>query len=130
MKNLAFAALCMGSLGLLACGGSGGGNNPDSGIIIPGADGGTGGGDGDSTAACNPSAQSGCSAGEKCTYVIEQTTPTVLGHTDCAADGTVALGGACTRDANGVDDCVGGTYCSGSVCTEICGTTPDTCSTD
>ncbi len=125
MKNLAFAALCMGSLGLLACGGGGGSSKPDSGISI-GADGGSGA-DAGSTAACNPSEQSGCTGTDKCTYVIEQTTPDVLGHTDCAANGTVALGGACTRDANGVDDCLAGGFCSGGVCMEICGTTPDSC---
>jgi hypothetical protein len=130
-------ALCIGSFGLLACGG-GGGDNPDSGLAICGngicegteatdcpADC-TGGAD--AGAACNAVANTGCAGGEKCTYIIESTEP-LLGRTDCAADGTMAGGAACT-DAftaeGGVDDCVGGYFCNDAVCQAICDTLENT----
>jgi len=81
------------------------------------------------TTPCDPVTQAACAAGEKCTYIIEQTTPTILGQTACAPDGSVAVGGACTRDANGVDDCLKGAYCSGDLCTALCSTSPDSCPT-
>ena len=75
---------------------------------------------------CDPVGQTGCFAGEKCTYIIDSTTP-LMGHTSCAPKGGVVSGGACTRDAGGVDDCVAGYFCSGGTCTEICSTSPNSC---
>jgi hypothetical protein len=124
MKNVAFMALCIGSLGLFACGG--GGDSPDAGgPQICGDDACTGDetaascpedcdvsgcdNDGmcegpgetaancpaDCMAACNAIANTGCNAGEKCTYIIESTEP-LLGRTGCADDGTMTEGQACT----------------------------------
>jgi hypothetical protein len=65
-------------------------------------------------------------AGEKCTYIIESTDP-FLGRTACAPDGSIPLNGTCMRNEQGVDDCVGGTWCSGGTCAEICSSAPDSC---
>jgi len=75
---------------------------------------------------CDPVSQTNCAAGEKCTYIIDSTNP-MMGHTACAPDGSVASGGACTRDAAGVDDCVPGDFCSGGTCNEICSSNPNSC---
>lgn len=126
MRNLAFAAICIGSMALLACGG--GGSDPDAMIIDPGVDSGV---TFDApAAACNPVSNTGCDdPTHKCTYIVESTDP-FLGRTACAPDGTVPLEGTCMRAEDGVDDCVGGTWCSGGTCAEICGSAPDTCGTD
>jgi hypothetical protein len=131
MKNVAFMALCIGSLGLFACGGGSG----DDDVDVCGDEACTGAEtvascpedctdqpDADVVAACNAIANTGCNAGEKCTYIIESTEP-LLGRTGCADDGTMTEGQACTGAGTaegGVDDCVGGTFCNDSVCTEIC----------
>jgi len=143
MKKLAFTALCLGSLGLLACGGGGSGDDIDSGFTVCGNGTCETGEDATSCpadcnsnpadaagAACNPVANTGCQTGEKCTSIIESTDP-FLGRTGCAPAGNVADGGACARDTTtGVDDCAGGLFCLSSVCTEICGTAPDTCGSE
>jgi hypothetical protein len=38
----------------------------------------------------------------------------------CAPDGTVAIGGSCTRDADGLDDCTNGATCVGGTCRRFC----------
>ena len=71
---------------------------------------------------CDPLAQTGCSVGDRCTWIVDQTAPT-LGHNGCVANGTVGTGGACTLsnvDGTGFDDCVGGDACVGGVCETIC----------
>ena len=78
------------------------------------------------TGPCDPVTQTGCASGEKCTFIIDTSDPT-NNHTGCAPNGTVAAGAACTRDANGVDDCLRPYFCSGGVCTEICSTNPESC---
>ena len=138
MKKLAFAALCIGSLGLFACGGGGGGVDATIDVCPDGectgdetaancpADCGDGDGgvptDGP-VAACNAIAGTGCASGEKCTWAEEVANPD-LGRTDCVAAGAAAEGDACTysdhADGN-YDDCAAGLYCIGGVCTEICG---------
>lgn len=69
---------------------------------------------------CDPVAQTGCDAlTERCTVVDEVVT--------CVADGTVALGEACTFPVSGADDCQAGAICDGGVCVEICTDDPDSC---
>ena len=121
MKKLAFAALFMGATGLLACGGDDDGD--DGTPVFPDA--------GDpGSATCNPVSQQGCDAGEKCTWVVVSEDP-FLGRTDCVADGTVEVGGACTEgeagEATGFDDCVGGALCMNGICREICSFNPQSC---
>lgn len=125
MKKVALMAICLGSLGLLACGG--GDNGPD--VMITDA---APGGNADAgQAACNPVANTGCPAGQKCTSIVEATEPDLLTRTGCAPDGAVAIGGTCARDmATGVDDCVGGSWCIGGTCEEICSQAPDNCPSD
>src|SRR5689334_17225046 len=67
------------------------------------------------TPACDPLAPpgaQGCSAGQKCTWIDVQENPEPLGELGCVADGTQALGAACTRGpaglATGIDDCAAG----------------------
>lgn len=127
MKKLAFTAMFMGALGLTACSSSSSDDQPDAGTITFTDANNNGGPDATTnTAACNAVANTGCAANEKCTFIVESTDP-FLGRTDCAADGSVALGGMCARAMDGVDDCVGGTWCLGSVCSEICSSAPDSC---
>jgi hypothetical protein len=70
-----------------------------------------------------PGAQ-GCAAGEKCTWVVVQETPDLLGTLDCVPDGTAAAGGACTTgpagDTTGFDDCAAGLICIGGTCQDVC----------
>ena len=71
---------------------------------------------------CNPVANTGCDSGYKCTQADYGAGP----MTRCAPDGTIGVGAACS--SNGMyDDCVGGAFCVGGVCTQICSTTPDSC---
>src|SRR5207253_4188864 len=65
----------------------------------------------DATQTCNVLTQTGCNAGQKCTWIIDQATPSV-GHIGCAPNGSVATGGAClsTMPPNGYDNCVKGNY--------------------
>ena len=79
---------------------------------------------------CDPVANTGCGSGEKCTFIATSQDP-FEGHTGCAPDGTVALGDPCATDGGtGVDDCLGGTFCQGGTCQEVCTVTPDSCPTD
>ncbi len=140
MKKLAFTALCIGSLGLFACGGGDDDADVDSGVAVCGDNVCSGGEtvdtcpeDCDSNpifdtppAACNAVAGTGCDPDEKCTFIVESTEP-FLGRTDCAPAGTVPEDGTCVRsETTGVDDCAAGLYCIGGVCTEICGALDNT----
>ncbi len=65
---------------------------------------------------CNPLTQTGCPCGDKCTWIIDQVSPTFAGHIGCAPNGTMAARQACTRNAPGAtgwDDCIAGAYCLG-----------------
>ena len=119
MKKLALGTMMIAGL-LAACGGG-----DDGGIVVIDAPIGTVDAD---TAACNPlgaPGQQGCLTGQKCTWIQVQDTPEALGKLGCVADGTVALGGACTVGAvgetTGFDDCQAGLYCINSVCQDVCG---------
>ena len=135
MKTLALGALLAGFLA--ACGGGGSGDD-----VVPAIDARTDATNntidaGDTTDApvslvCDPIAppgMQGCAANEKCTWIRVQTTPTIIGALGCVPDGTVALGGTCTRGADGqttgYDTCVAGSICigpaTGGVCQDICG---------
>ncbi len=130
MKRLAnVLALCVGAFGLLACGGGSGDDTPDA-FVVPTIDSGNPDDPDANVGACNPVAQTGCNSGEKCTWIVDVagTPPDPdLGHTGCVTDGTVAEGDACTLPETGADDCVAGTYCLRSVCTEICSSAPNSC---
>src|SRR5687768_11223860 len=52
--------------------------------------------------ACDPVAETGCRADQRCTWVRLAGSPPT-GATACVADGTVPLGGACTRGRPGWD---------------------------
>lgn len=72
---------------------------------------------------CDPLAQTGCNSGEKCTWVLDATVPTVLGHVGCVPDGTEALGAACTYGPPGpmgYDNCAKGNACVSGHCSQIC----------
>ena len=77
---------------------------------------------------CDPVAQTGCADGEKCTW---QHVTDTLGRLTCTPDGTVPIGGACTRmppgETAGHDDCAAGGYCLADTCREICSEAPDGC---
>jgi hypothetical protein len=66
---------------------------------------------------CDPLQQTGCEGGARCTWIIGEGG---AGSTACAPGGTVGTGGACTHDADGVDDCEGGNICTFGKCTAIC----------
>jgi hypothetical protein len=125
MKKVACLAL-VGALGLFGCGG-GGGDDDDDDIVFYDA----GGDPGDPDAAggeCNPVSQSGCAAGEKCAFIVDQLDP-LIGHIGCTADGTDAVGAACTEAAavNTSDSCAKGGECYNGLCHEICSTVNDQC---
>lgn len=109
MKNVALGALFVG---LMACGGGGGSND---GIVLPDSDGTMI----DGSATCNPLMQTGCADGQKCAWVQETAD---IGYLDCVADGTVAIGGACTLSGGmtGSSNCVKGSECVAGVCKQIC----------
>lgn len=120
MKKLALGTLMIAGL-LVACGGG------DSDDVTPLPDANTNNPDA-SSGACNPLSppgQQGCLTGQKCTWVTVQDTPDRLGRVACVADGTVALGGACTVGAagetTGFDDCQAGLYCINGECRDVCG---------
>jgi hypothetical protein len=117
MKKLAFGALVVG---LVACGG--GKNN--TGVVVVDS-----GGDDGGTGACNVLTQTGCNTGEKCTWIIDATTPQEIGHIGCAPNGTKPAGDKTCMygapGATGYDDCVQGAVCFGGVtgaglCKSIC----------
>jgi hypothetical protein len=72
-----------------------------------------------------PVGQQGCVAGQKCGWIDLQDTPSPIGELGCVPDGSVALGGACTRGApgpsTGYDDCAAGNVCIDGACADICG---------
>lgn len=140
MKNLAWLAL----LGVIACGGDDAPVDPDGGVVEidasidapPGSEfdcptSGAGPVCGTTappttpatnTNTCNPLTQTGCNANEKCTWIIDQTNPSI-GHIGCTPRGTVPIGCACTvgaAGATGYDDCVQGATCLGGTCKQIC----------
>lgn len=132
MRTLAFAAMIIGTWGLVACGG-GGDKAPDADIILPpdaaaDVDAPPVGGD------CNPVENTGCEAGEKCTQIIDQEEPDFLARVACVADGTVPKDGMCefgdVAAGEGYDNCVGGLFCRNGLCTEICSVNPDSCPAD
>ncbi|HEU0031657.1 MAG TPA: hypothetical protein VFQ53_13550 [Kofleriaceae bacterium] len=101
-------------MGLMACGG--GKDKPP--VLID-----SGSGSDGAAGVCNPLTQTGCNAGEKCTWIVDQDTPTEIGHIGCTPDGTVAVGGACTvgpAGPQGFDDCVKGSVCVAAECKTIC----------
>ncbi|MBV8761600.1 MAG: hypothetical protein JO257_30170 [Deltaproteobacteria bacterium] len=103
MKKLALGALFAGLLA--ACGG--GGNNTKIKVVDSSTDTGI--------STCSPLTQVGCQASEKCTWIIDQTTPTYVGHIGCVANGTAAIGGDCmfgAPGATGYDNCSKGGVCS------------------
>ncbi len=124
MKKIAFLAVCVGALGLLACGGGSSGDddddttNPDGSISF--VDSGTTI-DATVTAECNPVAQTGCDPGDKCTWIVESADP-YLAYTGCTTDGDKDLNEACTSPDTGADDCMAGYYCLSGTCAEICNT--------
>lgn len=65
---------------------------------------------------CSPLTQMGCAPNEKCTWVIDQTDPTYIGHVGCVANtGTAQVGDNCTFGSpgmNGFDNCAKGAVCS------------------
>jgi hypothetical protein len=79
---------------------------------------------------CDPLAQTGCSVGEKCSWIVDATTPMYVGHVGCAPDGTALVGEVCefgAAGATGYDDCKKGGVCSAfatpgssGVCKEVC----------
>ena len=71
---------------------------------------------------CNPLTQTGCNAGEKCSWVHLQLTPVPVNDIECAPDGTVGVGGACSygQPPQGWDNCTHGSVCHDSVCKQIC----------
>jgi len=120
MKKLALGALFVGLLA--ACGGGSDMNK----IKIPDGSNGTDGG----PTTCNPLTQAGCNAGEKCTWVIDQTTPMYVGHIGCVMDGTAATGAACmfgAPGATGFDNCAKGGVCSAFGTTGQAGTCKQVC---
>jgi hypothetical protein len=81
--------------------------------------------DGRTSTTCSVLTQTGCQAGQKCTWVVDQmmTGMDPVGHIDCVPDGTIAVGGACTRGAPGpmgYDNCKAGGYCESMKCEQIC----------
>ena len=121
MKKLALGALFAGLLA--ACGG---GSDKNKTMIVVDPD----GSGSDVIPTCSPLTQTGCEAGQKCTWIIDQTTPQYVGHIGCVADGTAAAGAACMFGApgtTGFDNCAKGNVCSAfgttgqaGVCKQIC----------
>ena len=79
------------------------------------------------TGGCSVLAQAGCGTGDKCTWTLVGAS---AGAINCAPQGTVAVGGACTITGidpgtscgatAGYDDCVAGAMCVGGLCEQIC----------
>jgi hypothetical protein len=70
-------------------------------------------------AACNPADPwHGCG---RCTYIHRADGRFPHCYETCTADlGTIPLGGACTPNVGGVDDCVAGTVCRVDTCVPVC----------
>jgi len=104
-----------------ACGGGG----PLVGHAIPPVDAG-----GTPPGPCNVLAQTGCGVGEKCTWIVDATTPTYVGHIGCVPTGVQGVGAPCelgAAGATGYDNCAKGSICSAyrkpstvGVCESIC----------
>lgn len=111
MKKLALGALFVGLIA--ACGSSGNkikvvDSNGDTGPMV-----------------CSPLTQMGCQANEKCTWIVDATTPMYVGHIGCEPAGSAAIGGDCmygAAGATGYDNCVAGAVCS-AFSTSTLGTT-------
>lgn len=132
MKKLALGTLLLSGL-LAACGGG----DDDVPVVIDATVNGDGGGGNDGSTpidapvtppACNPlgaPGNQGCDPGQKCTWISVQTDPEDLGKLGCVADGTVALGGACTSgptgETTGFDNCQSGLICVAGACADVCG---------
>lgn len=118
MKKLALGALFVGLLA--ACGG---GSDSKKIIVVDGND-------GDANLTCSPLTQAGCATGQKCTWIIDATTPMYVGHIGCEAAGSAAVGAACmfgAAGATGFDNCAAGAVCSAfgtpmtqGTCKQIC----------
>lgn len=118
MKKLALGALFVGLIA--ACGG--GSSNPK--IKVVDSNGDTG------PTVCSPTLQTGCQATEKCTWIIDATTPMYVGHVGCVPDGTAAVGASCmfgAAGATGYDNCSKGGVCSAfgtpmtaGTCKQVC----------
>jgi len=71
----------------------------------------------------------GCSSGEKCTWLDAPDDSCGGSKFDCVPDGSVTLGGICTRGVpgatTGYDNCQAGLVCigpdSGGECKDVCG---------
>jgi hypothetical protein len=124
MKRIAIAAFLVGGLGLGACG------NSSSDDVIDAYVDDDGGGDGGPTVACDLIENTGCAPEEKCTFIIDEAGPPVVGHTGCAPEGVVGEGQECLRDETGADNCEAGLLCNGQVCERICTVAPDDCPED
>jgi hypothetical protein len=119
MKKLALGALFAGLIA--ACGG---GSDSKKTIVVVDS-GGT-----DAPLTCNPLMQTGCAATEKCTWIIDATTPMYVGHIGCVPDGSAAVGGSCmfgAAGATGYDNCTKGGVCSAfgtpgnqGTCKQVC----------
>ncbi len=78
--------------------------------------------------ACNPVAQTGCAVGEKCAVILDDV-DSGASHIGCIADGTEAIGAACTEAATVCesDNCAAGGQCYNGLCHEICSTALANC---
>src|SRR4051794_10509614 len=79
---------------------------------------------------CSPLTQTGCDAGQKCTWIIDQLTPTYVAHVGCVADGSKPVGAACeygAAGATGYDDCAKGAVCSSFTASREPGTCKQIC---
>jgi hypothetical protein len=65
---------------------------------------------------CDVVAQSGCGVSQKCTWIGNWEDR----YVDCAPNGSVAIGGACTLGNAGYDNCERGSVCVGGTCRTIC----------
>jgi hypothetical protein len=72
---------------------------------------------------CDLLTQTGCPSGSRCVPNLSGG-----GSTECVLTGTTAIDDACTREADGSDDCVAGSSCLGSVCQAFCEPGPAACS--
>ena len=64
---------------------------------------------------CSPLLQVNCQPAEKCTWLIDETVPHLIGHIGCAPEGTAAIGAPCmfgAPGATGFDNCAKGSVCS------------------
>ncbi len=114
----ALALVFMGTVAI----GCGGGSDGDDDTVVFTPDASTGDNP-DATpvgAECNAVSQTGCQPGEKCGFILDQEEPR-LGHVGCTADGTAAVGEACTAPTVGnSDSCAAGGHCYIGECQDIC----------